>query len=411
MKKSYFFTVTFKQYDQNALGINQEFRILAGNQVFYGENRAFRHGELLTKLEQGDEVCIGASQLSDGSYYLHWLYSADKGVMEPKKHQYDSVTPSPVSLIKKLGLIAALGTLVTLTAFYFWALLLVLVPVLVAGYFFIKYASNSLIAEDKFNQELQKGLNAVMQGDRSSCLSDDSLIPPRPQEEADRIDDLNETYNNSLVLIREKVNSVTRHHHMLKIKYGYMHINEATFQCQNQNYNMSYYITDPLLGPKFNTHEHPVFLTKNDSVTLIYNRENNKVCGLFNEIDGSAYLNKNRMYMSPKDFKGAYYFLFFIFLFMLFIVSSINIFEWWGADALPDRWDWIEYIEVMTFFGLFSISFFCVLMLILEITNLIFYRRSSQGRNTQITRSMLYLLRQRQGRSKVIQEHIECFRR
>ncbi|MBK5142267.1 hypothetical protein I2494_00780 [Budviciaceae bacterium BWR-B9] len=411
MKKNYFFTLTFKRYDQNAAGINQEFRILAGNQVFYGENQFFRHSELLTKLEPGDEVCIGASPLSDGSYYLHWLYSTDKGVMEPKKYQHDSVTSSSISLIKKISLIATLGILVALTAVYFWALLLILIPVLAVGYFFIKFASINLIAEGRFNDELQRGLNAVMQGDRSQCLLDDSLVPPQPQEEADRIDSLNERCSHSLVLIRDKVNSVTRQHHILNMKHGHVHINETVVRCQNQNYNLSYYITDPLLGPKFNTNQHPVFLTKNDSVTLIYNRENKNICGLFNEVDGSAYLNKNRMYMSPKDFKGAYYLLSFIFLFMLFIISSINVVEWWDADALPDRWDWMKYIEVMIIFGLFSISFFCVLMLILEITNLIFYRRSSQGRNTQITRSMLYLLRQRQGRTNVIQEHIECFRR
>lgn len=106
MKKIFFFDLPFVRHDLNAPSESQFRRILAGDKVFYTYSRQFLEANVLNRLVEGDRVYIGAHQLADGSYWLHWLASEEKGVLQPKVADISKLRAT-LKLMGGLGVIGA----------------------------------------------------------------------------------------------------------------------------------------------------------------------------------------------------------------------------------------------------------------------------------------------------------------
>ncbi|SFC66385.1 hypothetical protein [Pragia fontium] len=78
-----FITAKFTRCDKNS---NQDYpccyRIITSLDTFYFLEDQFLDLNVLDKLEKGDIIHIGAHSLDDGTYWLHWLLSEEKGSCE-----------------------------------------------------------------------------------------------------------------------------------------------------------------------------------------------------------------------------------------------------------------------------------------------------------------------------------------
>ncbi|WP_431222791.1 hypothetical protein ACQ86O_21560 [Serratia sp. L9] len=174
MKKVCFFDLQFVRHDQNAPDETHFRRILAGDKVFYTYDHQFSDANVLKKLVSGDRVFIGAHQLSDGTYWLHWLVSAEKGVLQPANNEGSY----PLALLKLAGSIAVVGFSVY---GYFhwmniWLMLLFLVVFCFGGWWCMANLHAVSLSTSPRMRRLLKGFEQARNGDASFCLSQPNLM-------------------------------------------------------------------------------------------------------------------------------------------------------------------------------------------------------------------------------------------
>ncbi|WP_431222790.1 hypothetical protein ACQ86O_21555 [Serratia sp. L9] len=139
-------------------------------------------------------------------------------------------------------------------------------------------------------------------------------------------------------------------------------------------------------------------------MTLVVNQQDDTVVGVGNERDGCAYLRVSGLTVSFQQLKLLYKVIFGICLFMLALVMCFMAYDWWEQGGMPDKWDWLDAADTLYAFALMGLTFFCGLMLVVEVVSWLIRRNSVNAARFVFARQMLTLFKQRCGKKAYIQE-------
>lgn len=417
MKKICFYDLPFVRHDQNAPSEGTLRRILAGDKVFYTYSKQFTDAKVLNRLVAGDRIYIGAHQLIDGSYWLHWLVSPEKGSLQPTLADIDK----PAALMKLTGatLVLVLSALGYFQLPNIWFMLLMFLVFTFGCWWFVASFHRLLVGISCNTRRLLQGLESVKQGDTSMCRTATALLTgpgsgaPSLQASNERDNDL-DTLQPSDFLLADKVTltsvsgeaaNVSAHRDFTGSGKSRRDFVEYHFSCNGVKYlfRSGFNSMTEGLDPLF-YRQHPFFLAAEDPVMLVVNQQDNAVLGMCNERDGSAYLKLGGLAVSFHQLKLMYKVILGCCSLPMVMMVFITLHDWWEQGDMPDRWDW-QYAAGMFYdFGLMSIMIFCVLMLVMEISCWVTRRNSLGAARFVFARQLLVLFKQRTGVKPYIQE-------
>lgn len=417
MKKICFYELSFIRHDLNAPSESKLRRILAGNKVFYTYSKQFVDAKVLYRLVSGDRVYIGAHQLADGSYWLHWLVSPEKGELQPKLADISK----PAALMKLVGAIMVM----TLSAVgYFqllniWVMVLLLFVFIFGCWWFVASLHTLMVGTSRHTRRLLKGLESVKQGDTSLCLTTtESLTEPgggAPSLQASKelANDLDALQPNDWLLAdKVTLTSVSGEAADVSARRDFTgggksrrDFIEYQFSCNGERFSFRSGINSLMedLNPLF-YRQHPFFLAAEDPLMLVVNQQDNAVLGLCNERDGSAYLKLGGIAVSFHQLKLMYKVMFGCCSFLLVMLVFFTLHDWWEQGGAPDKWDWLDAAGMFYDFALMSIMIFCVFMLLVEVCTWITRRNSLSAARFVFARQLLVLFKKRNGGKPYIQE-------
>lgn len=418
MKNIFFYDLPFVRHDLNASSESQFRRILAGNKVFYTYSQQFLDAKVLNQLVAGDRIYIGAHQLADGSYWLHWLVSPEKGLLQPKV-----VDLSKLKLtLKLLGASGVIGA----SAYGFfqwvnvWLMVLFLFVFCFGGWWFASAFQGLLVGTSCKMRRLLRGLELVKSGDVSICHSATSVLvaaswnsSPTQQANDEQDNDLDTLQATDLRLsaqvtlasVSGVASEVSARRDFTGSGKNRRDFIDYQFTCNDTRFSFhsGFNTLTEDLNPLF-FHQHPFFLAVNDPLTLVVNQQDNTVLGVCNERDGSAYLKVGGIAVSFQQMKLMYKLMAGICLFLMAMVVLFTANEWWEQGGIPDKWDWLDAVEMFYAFGLMSLMMFCIFMLLVELTNWLVRKHSLSAARFAFARQMLALFKRRRGAKNYIQE-------
>jgi hypothetical protein len=398
MKKIGSHHLSFIRHDKNANGEHLLRRILAGDKVFYTYSDQFADISVLDKLVSGEAVYIGAHQLADGSYWLHWLVSEEKGILQAQAVE----EPNPSRLILQMLGSAAL---IVLTGYGFtwlpslWGAVILMLA-LGCGVWgcFSSFAQLTVNASRRSRQSL-RGLEQVMRGDVALCQTSGAL-PPIPSN--------NKLMSDQAILscVPSIATRVSARRETIDCGEYQREAIDYQFSCSAGRLTFRTGV-DPLienLNPLL-LREHPFFLAANDPVTLLIARPSNAVIGVCNERDGSAYLNRpSGLAVSLQRLKWLYKTLLIGSLFLMLLLVCFTLNDWWHQGGVPDKWDWLDAADIFATFALLSVMFCCGLMLLLEVAGWLARRDSLCAAGFVLARQKLALFKRGVGKPVYLQD-------
>lgn len=418
MKKICFFDLPFIRQDNNAKPEHNYRRILAGDKVFYTFVSQFSDKTVLKKLRDGDRVFIGARPLADGSYWLHWLVSPERGNLEP-------VTGTGnVRNLKKLAL--ALVMVIFSSWLFFTQLTnviagLVLMLVFGGGLWMLASSVQALlVANSRTMKHLLNGLAQVKAGNTAICSQAEYLLPGtekgmrhRRQGDEGRFNELDSVqpedyrYAEKLTLTGVQgpvtgLRSVRDFTGSGKSRRDYI---EYYFLCNGIPFTLRNYYSSMTedINPLF-FRSHPFFIAGEDSVNLIVNQQKGVITGLYNERDHSAYLKPDGMAVSSQQVKMMYKVFTGIFLVMMLMVMIFICHDLWSIKGTPDKWDWLHAAKSLGGMTLMFLMVISGILLLTEVVTLLVRKKSAGAARFVFVRQMLIQLRLRNGKNTVVQE-------
>lgn len=418
MKKVCFFDLPFIRQDNNAKPEHNYRRILAGDKVFYTFVSQFSDKTVLKKLRDGDRIFIGARPLTDGSYWLHWLVSPERGNLEP-------VTGTGnVRNLKKLAL--ALVMVIFSSWLFFTQLTnviagLVLMLVFGGGLWMLASSVQALlVANSRTMKQLLNGLTQVKAGNTAICSQAEYLLPgtaenTRHRQKGDdgRFNELDsvrpEDYRHAEKLTLTGVQgpvtdlrSVRDFTGSGKSRRDYI---EYYFLCNGILFTLRNYYSSMTedINPLF-FRSHPFFIAGEDAVNLIVNQQKGVITGLYNERDHSAYLKPDGMAVSSQQVKMMYKVFTGIFLVMMLMVMIFICHDLWSIKGMPDKWDWLHAAKSLGGMALMFLMVISGILLLVEMVTLLVRKKSAGAARFVFVRQMLIQLRIRNGKNTVVQE-------
>ncbi|HDF2340745.1 TPA: hypothetical protein PC598_000269 [Morganella morganii] len=418
MKKVCFFDLPFIRQDNNAKPEHNYRRILAGDKVFYTFVSQFSDKTVLKKLRDGDRVFIGARPLADGSYWLHWLVSPERGNLEP-------VTGTGnVRNLKKLAL--ALVMVIFSSWLFFTQLTnviagLVLMLVFGGGLWMLASSVQALlVANSRTMKHLLNGLAQVKAGNTAICSQAEYLLPGteegmrhRRQGDEGRFNELDSVqpedyrYAEKLTLTGVQgpvtgLRSVRDFTGSGKSRRDYI---EYYFLCNGIPFTLRNYYSSMTedINPLF-FRSHPFFIAGEDAVNLIVNQQKGVITGLYNERDHSAYLKPDGMAVSSQQVKMMYKVFTGIFLVMMLMVMIFICHDLWSIKGTPDKWDWLHAAKSLGGMALMFLMVISGILLLTEVVTLLVRKKSAGAARFVFVRQMLIQLRLRNGKNTVVQE-------
>lgn len=418
MKKVCFFDLPFIRQDNNAKPEHNYRRILAGDKVFYTFVSQFSDKTVLKKLRDGDRIFIGARPLADGSYWLHWLVSPERGNLEP-------VTGTGnVRNLKKLAL--ALVMVIFSSWLFFTQLTnviagLVLMLVFGGGLWMLASSVQALlVTNSRTMKQLLNGLAQVKAGNTAICSQAEYLLPgtaesTRHRRTGDdgRFNELDsvrpEDYRHAEKLTLTGVQgpvtdlrSVRDFTGSGKSRRDYI---EYYFLCNGIPFTLRNYYSSMTedINPLF-FRSHPFFIAGEDAVNLIVNQQKGVITGLYNERDHSAYLKPDGMAVSSQQVKMMYKVFTGIFLVMMLMVMIFIFHDLWSIKGMPDKWDWLHAAKSLGGMALMFLMMISGILLLMEMVTLLVRKKSAGAARFVFVRQMLIQLRIRNGKNTVVQE-------
>lgn len=418
MKKVCFFDLPFIRQDNNAKPEHNYRRILAGDKVFYTFVSQFSDKTVLKKLLDGDRVFIGARPLADGSYWLHWLVSPERGNLEP-------VTGTGnVRNLKKLAL--ALVMVIFSSWLFFTQLTnviagLVLMLVFGGGLWMLASSVQALlVANSRTMKQLLNGLAQVKAGNTAICSQAEYLLPGTAESTRHRrtgddgrfneLDSIRpEDYRHAEKLTLTGVQgpvtdlrSVRDFTGSGKSRRDYI---EYYFLCNGIPFTLRNYYSSMTedINPLF-FRSHPFFIAGEDAVNLIVNQQKGVITGLYNERDHSAYLKPDGMAVSSQQVKMMYKVFTGIFLVMMLMVMIFIFHDLWSIKGMPDKWDWLHAAKSLGGMALMFLMMISGILLLTEVVTLLVRKKSAGAARFVFVRQMLIQLRIRNGKNTVVQE-------
>lgn len=418
MKKVCFFDLPFIRQDNNAKPEHNYRRILAGDKVFYTFVSQFSDKTVLKKLRDGDRIFIGACPLADGSYWLHWLVSPERGNLEP-------VTGTGnVRNLKKLAL--ALVMVIFSSWLFFTQLTnviagLVLMLVFGGGLWMLASSVQALlVTNSRTMKQLLNGLAQVKAGNTAICSQAEYLLPGtaestrhRRTEDDRRFNELDSVrpedyrYAEKLTLTGVQgsvtdLRSVRDFTGSGKSRRDYI---EYYFLCNGIPFTLRNYYSSMTedINPLF-FRSHPFFIAGEDAVNLIVNQQKGVITGLYNERDHSAYLKPDGMAVSSQQVKMIYKVFTGIFLVMMLMVMIFICHDLWSIKGTPDKWDWLHAAKSLGGMALMFLMVISGILLLTEVVTLLVRKKSAGAARFVFVRQMLVQLRIRNGKNTVVQE-------
>jgi hypothetical protein len=276
-----------------------------------------------------------------------------------------------------------------------------------------------MVGTSRRTRRLLKGLESVKQGDTSICRTSTALLTepgsgaPSLQTSKERDNDLDTLQPNDF-LLADKVTLTSVNGEAAKVSAqrdftgsgkSRSDFIDYQFNCNGVRYLFRSGINTLMedLNPLF-YRQHPFFIAAGDPLMLVVNQQDNSVLGMCNERDGSAYLKLGGIAVSFHQLKLMYKVIFGSCSFLLVILMFFVLHDWWELGGMPDRWDWLYAAGMFYDFGLMSIMFFCVFMLLVEVCTWITRRNSLRAARFVFARQLLVLFKQRSGGKPYIQE-------
>ncbi|WP_274369516.1 hypothetical protein [Morganella morganii] len=418
MKKVCFFDLPFIRQDNNAKPEHNYRRILAGDKVFYTFVSQFSDKTVLKKLRDGDRIFIGARPLADGSYWLHWLVSPERGNLEP-------VTGTGnVRNLKKLAL--ALVMVIFSSWLFFTQLTnviagLVLMLVFGGGLWMLASSVQALlVTNSRTMKQLLNGLAQVKAGNTAICSQAEYLLPGTAEStrhrrtgddgrfnELDSVRPEDYRYAEKLTLTGVQgsvtdLRSVRDFTGSGKSRRDYI---EYYFLCNGIPFTLRNYYSSMTedINPLF-FRSHPFFIAGEDAVNLIVNQQKGVITGLYNERDHSAYLKPDGMAISSQQVKMMYKVFTGIFLVMMLMVMIFICHDLWSIKGTPDKWDWLHAAKSLGGMALMFLMVISGILLLTEVVTLLVRKKSAGAARFVFVRQMLIQLRIRNGKNTVVQE-------
>ncbi|WP_260513772.1 hypothetical protein [Serratia fonticola] len=413
MKKICFYELAFIRHDLNAPSESKLRRILAGDKVFYTYSKQFLDAKVLNQLVSGDRIYVGAHQLADGSYWLHWLVSPEKGELQPKLADISK----PAALMKLVGaiMLMALSAVGYFQLLNIWVMLLLFFVFIFGCWWLVASLHTLMVGTSRHTLRLLKGLDSVKQGDTSLCLTttepgDGAPLRPASKELANDLDTLQP--NDLLLADKVTLTSVSGEAANVSARRDFTGSGKSRrdfidyqFSCNGVGFLFRSGINTLMadLNPLF-YRQHPFFLAEGDPLMLVVNQQDNAVLGLCNERDGSAYLKLGGIAVSFHQLKLMYKVMFGCCSFLLLMLVFFTLHDWWEQGGMPDRWDWLDAAGMFYDFALMSIMIFCLFMLLVEVCTWITRRNSLSAARFVFVRQLLVLFKKRSGGMPYIQE-------
>ena len=412
MKILCFFDLPFVRHDKNVPEVAYYRRVLAGDKVFYAYDHQFSDAGLLDKLVAGDRVYIGAHQLEDGSYWLHWMVSTEKGMLQPK-------VATASKLLACLKLLSSLLIMGVSGYGYFgdprdlW----VMVPALFVFCFgaWLCFVSLQILVLGMCRpmRRLLQGFEEVRQGKFSICRS-----PSARRETTSRTNDQEKDSSDSCAVdvsapedaafllflpgvagnvTAKKVSVGLSESHRVYIDYEFpVQGARAMFRTPDNHFSSVY----PLFFRK-----HSFFVAQNDPVVLAVDMRSVAVIGVCNKRDACAYVKIGYFPTSFQRLKMLYMVLLgFIGLMMTMAVFFIAN-DWWKQGGIPDKWDWLHAADMLFTFALMGGVVCCGIVLVVELIVWYFDEKQLQSSEDFVCgRKTLELFKRRLGSNAYIQE-------
>ncbi|MGL5386715.1 MAG: hypothetical protein ACRDCA_12830 [Serratia sp. (in: enterobacteria)] len=398
MKKIGCHDLLFLRHDKNATGESLLRRILAGDKVFYTYSDQFADASVLDKLVSGDRVYIGAHRLADGSYWLHWLVSEQKGILQPQAA--DERHPS-VLVLQMVGFVV-LSALALSGFFWFSSLWMAVILALLLCFggwgCFSVFCQLTTNATRRTRQSLQ-GFERVMHGDVTLCQT--SGTPPPDSFDDERMPD-----EPHLACIPSIATRVSARREIIGSGEYQREVVDYQFSCRAGRLTFRTAVNpmqenlNPLL-----LREHPFFLAANDPLTLLIARPSNAVIGIENRRDGSTYLNRpSGLAISLQRLGWLYKTLAVCYLSFMLLLACFTLNDWWHQGGMPDKWDWLDAAETLTSLGVLGMMLCCGLMLLLEVAGWLARRDSLDAAGFVLARQKLAQFKRRSGKSAYLQD-------
>lgn len=397
MKKIGCHDLLFIRHDKNATGESLLRRILAGDKVFYTYSDQFADASVLDKLVSGDRVYIGAHQLADGSYWLHWLVSEQKGMLQL---QVAAERHPAMLILQMVGSVALSGLAIFgftwLPSLWIAAILALVVCTGVWGCFsaFVQMTMN---ASSRTRQSLQ-GWEQVIRGDVTLCQTSNAL-PPDPYDDEPMPDEP------ILSCVASIATRVSARREVIGSGEYQREVIDYQFSCSagRLTFRTSVNPMQENLNPLL-LREHPFFLAANDPLMLLIARPSNAVIGIGNQRDGSAYLNRpSGLAVSLQRLEWLYKTLAVCWLLLMLLLICFTLNDWWHQGGVPDKWDWLDAADTLATFGLLSVMLCCGLMLLLEVAGWLARRDSLDAAGFVLARQKLALFKRRNGKQAYLQ--------
>lgn len=412
MKKIYFYDLLFVRHDQNAPSEAKFRRIMAGDKVFYTYSKQFSDTQVLNRLVSGDRVYIGAHQLADGSYWLHWLVSPEKGSLQPNTVNFNKSAAA-------LKLLGAIMVMVSSAWGYLqlpniWVMLLLFFVFIFGCWWLVSSLHSLLVGIGSSTRRLLQGLEKINNGDASICHVPTALLTGaglstrnKPDNDLDSLlpHDFLLADKVALTSVSGEASGVSAHRDSIGSGRSQQYFVEYQFICNGMklSFRSGFNTLTEDLNPLF-YRQHPFFLAAGDPVTAVVNQQDNSVIGLCNERDGRAYLKVGGLAVSSHQLKLMYQLIFGICSFFMVLMVCFTLHDWWEQGGMPDQWDWLYAAGLFYDFGLMSLLIFCVLMLVMEISCWLIRRNSLGAARFVFARQMLMLFKKRSGDNPYIQE-------
>ncbi len=424
MIKPQFFHVTLEKCHYRNVAPTGMARLIASDLVFFCNLDDFENSlKLLEALEPGDKLQIGAHQLVDGSYWIHWVYHETKGRIEPDR----SFT---FNRKIKMHYLLGLASLIIFVASFFLAvdysdnlifgLLMIICSCIslmgICYLFSALYKTWLLIhpgrkrilnALDKIiNHQYKIEPNSVLlkipgiknPAIKKSKVANDKLLAPK-------LDD-NIVINPTDLVRKMKVAQYTVSTHRSSYE-----INSTAFSTGTKSFVASTKIITSASAPQpIHRRTHPLFIASNDPVEVIYTKNkqdpiNPKVLGIFNHRDKLAYLTLTNGYPSERTlYKALSLFSVFIILFVMMIALGNSIMTVYERGNYWDHWDWLDFIYFMPSILLMIISLMLAIFFIIGLSSAIYYRVSLIARYSYQSYYFLRYLRRKAAKSDYIME-------
>lgn len=350
-------------------------RLLTDNGIFYTDKRYFQDRSLFEKLKKDTTIYLGAHQLKDGTFWIHWITDG-KIMLEPEhaKHRYRS--SFPITIISMI--IFTISVFLTLQPPFNWPIfpfmMVAFISFGLSCYQLAKLFLYIALARHKGMQDLKEKMERVRRGEYGCCQHPGEMCSKR--QDAQLLSSLITTVPKRYAIAEGEI----QHPEFSTWTTGSgkyrREFHGIQFQCAGHRLLFKWQVSDFFIPiPPIFKRQCPPFLAENDNILAVYHRNSCQIDALHNITDGRIYLKRNDFCITNGMKRAIYKFLYLSVPCILLI--SGTLFYYFDIESIS-QWDWFKYGYSMLDMVIFS--FWCsnIILLIIEVISFMLSNFSSQ---------------------------------